>query len=134
MGSLFLSQVIGIYLLVMGLMLLIHHERVKETMKQVAGNKALLTFQGVITLIIGLLIVCSHNQWGSVWEGIISLVGWIALIGGIIRLLIPAWGEKMVPSDSGKTFFIIAGVVALVFGVYLTYVGFFFTEVFVIDL
>lgn len=134
MGSLFLAKAIGIYLLVIGLMLLIHPKRVKEVMVEVTGSKALFTMNGLITFIIGLLIVTSHNQWHTVWQGVISIFGWIALINGIIRLLIPTWGEKMVSKAGGSTFFVISGVVLLILGIYLTYVGYFYTQIITIEL
>lgn len=133
MDGLFLAQVIGIYLLVVGLTMLIHPARLNEALSEFAKNKALMLLNGVISLIIGLLIVCSHNVWDSVWEGLISLLGWIVLIGGALRLLIPSWGEKWASCISGKTFFIVAGIIALILGLYLSYVGFFFSEILVIE-
>lgn len=133
MGSLFLAKVIGIYLLVIGLMLLIHPKRTKEAMVEIATSKALLTMNGIIVLILGLLIVTSHNQWHTVWQGVISIIGWIALINGVIRLLIPTWGEKMVSKVEGPTFFVISGIVMLILGIYLTYVGYFYTQIITIE-
>jgi len=133
MESLFLSSVIGIYFLVLGVTMLIHRGRLKGILEEFVKSKALFFFSGVIALILGLLIVCSHNVWDTVWQGLISLIGWITLIGGAIRLILPSWSERLVPKGE-KAYFVTMGIVLLILGIYLTYVGFFFSEVLIIEL
>lgn len=130
--SLFLARVISIYFLVAGLTAIIHHKRMKQIIDQISHSPALLAFSGALGLIFGLLIVNSHNIWSSVWQGIISAVGWIALINGIARLLIPASFKKLSPRGEGTVLFVIWGVILLVLGIYLGYVGFFYHELIVV--
>jgi Short repeat of unknown function (DUF308) len=125
--SLFLAKVISIYLLVVGLTAIIHHKRMKQVVDQVANSAALLALSGVLGLIIGLLIVNSHNIWSSVWQGIISLFGWLALVNGAARLLIPSTFKRLSPKGEGTVFFVVWGVILMIVGIYLGYVGFFYS-------
>jgi hypothetical protein len=45
---------------------------------------------GAILFVAGLGIVRAHNVWTWHWSMIITLVGWIALIGGLWRMAAPS--------------------------------------------
>lgn len=45
---------------------------------------------GAILCVAGLAIVRTHNVWTWHWSVIITLVGWIALIGGLWRMARPS--------------------------------------------
>jgi hypothetical protein len=71
-------------------------------------------------------MVLVHNVWTADWRVIITVFGWLAVIGGVIRILFPqqvtAMGEKMLASDSYMTGAAI-GVLAL--GAILSFFGYF---------
>ncbi len=80
-------------------------------------------FSGAMALIVGLLVVLNHNIWTTDWVGLVTLLGWIALIKGVLMVLIPKkapkWGLKI--SDNAL---FITSVIMLLIGLYLTYTGF----------
>ena len=45
---------------------------------------------GAILFVAGLAIVRAHNVWTRRWPVIITLVGWISLIGGLWRMAAPS--------------------------------------------
>ena len=44
---------------------------------------------GAILFVAGLAIVRTHNVWTWRWPVIITLVGWVGLIGGLFRMAAP---------------------------------------------
>jgi positive regulator of sigma E activity len=60
----------------------------------------LLYLSGLLSLLAGLAIVNLHNMWRADWRVIITVLGWLMTIGGIIRIVVPqiaiAIGSNMV--------------------------------------
>ncbi len=122
--SIFLAKVIGLYLLIAGLMLLIRRGAVGEVIDELTRSPALVAFAGSISLAIGLLLVVSHNHWSRDWTVVVTLLGWLALLQGVIRLFYPEgvvrWGKTLASSGATGT----AGVIVFAIGGFLAYRGF----------
>jgi len=87
-------------------------------------SKHVSIFGGMIALLLGLLVVIYHNVWsGEYWQILITILGWLTLLKGIIHLVFPGWPIKLAGKmkRSGMSFWL---VVVLVIGAYLAYVGF----------
>ena len=39
--------------------------------------------------VAGLAIVRAHNRWVAAWPVLVTVLGWLALIGGLCRMLFP---------------------------------------------
>jgi uncharacterized protein YjeT (DUF2065 family) len=120
-----LVQIIGVYMLVAGISGLLYPERMRAAMREFSKSRILPYFDGAFALVIGLLIVIFHTSWEGLPAIIVSVVGWLAVLEGLVMFL--------APDDTMKGFLktferpsVIRGflVVALVVGLYLTYVGF----------
>ncbi len=122
--SIFLAKVIGLYLLIAGLMLLIRRGAVGEVIDDITRSPALVAFAGSISLAIGLLLVVSHNHWSRDWTVVLTLLGWLALLQGVIRLFYPEgvvrWGKTLASAGATGA----AGVIVFAIGGFLAYRGF----------
>ena len=53
---------------------------------------------GTLLFVAGLAIVRAHNYWSSGWPVLITLVGWLGIVGGLSRMAAPlsaqAAGER----------------------------------------
>ena len=87
--SIFLAQLIGPLLLVMGLGMVVDAESYRTMAQQFLVSRALIYIAGLLAFVPGLAIVLVHNVWAFDWRVIITLLGWLSLIGGIFRLLLP---------------------------------------------
>jgi len=123
--SLLLVQVIGIYLLVTGLSLLLYPKRTARAIHEVANDYLVPYLGGAVALILGLLIVLTHNVWTNLMTSIVSLVGWIAVVKGALMFLLPHDSMKGIAEkfSTGRAP-MIWGVVAVAIGLYLSYMGF----------
>lgn len=55
-----------------------------------AGNIAPITYLvGILLFVAGLSIVRAHNRWMRGWPVMVTLVGWIAILGGLFRMFAP---------------------------------------------
>lgn len=121
--SIFLAKVLGLYLVITCLAVLVNEKLLKKAIKAYAQDMPILFFHGIFALLLGLTLVVSHNIWTSDWRVIITIIGWLALLKGVLRLFVPGqavkWGLKIYDKISPVVF-----IVFLVVGVYLAYVGF----------
>lgn len=87
--SVFIAGLIGPVLVVMGLMGLFRLEAIHEVAREVLASRALIFMAGFLALLAGLAIVNTHNHWVAGWPVIVTVFGWLAVIGGIIRIAFP---------------------------------------------
>ena len=81
MDTIFLATVIGWYMVIFGLLMLIRHDYVKAAMTDILAQPGVYFVLALITVVLGLLIVASHNLWTTSWPVAITLFGWVLFIG-----------------------------------------------------
>jgi hypothetical protein len=92
-------------------------------MAALVHNAPVLFFVSVVTMVAGLAIVLAHNVWsGGALPVVVTLVGWISLIKGLIFLLLPSetsatYFEAL---RYGQLFYVYMSI-TLVIGTYLTF-------------
>ena len=123
--TLFLAQVMGVYFLVVGVGALLNPSRMTSAVKEAQRSHLLPYFDGAVALIVGLLIVLNHNLWDGLLETLVSLVGWVAVVEGILMMLLPqktisAMLQKFLGAHLGK----LVAIVTIVLGLYFVYEGF----------
>lgn len=121
--SSFIAIVLGIYLLIFVGIWLLKRESVNQSIKDLASSKGLLLMAGEFNILAGLAILIGHPIWELNWMGLITLLGLLMFIKGIIYVVRPEEIQKQVPIVIEKHYWIYIGVY-LVLGVFLTYSGF----------
>jgi vacuolar-type H+-ATPase subunit I/STV1 len=125
--TLFLSRLIGLYCILIGLSMMTHSQATVETVTALLQNPSMTLIIGVITLAAGLAMVLAHNIWsGSALAVVVTLVGWMALIKSLFFLFLPPEMETglFLQQLHYQQFFYLYSAISLVLGVYLTYGGF----------
>jgi hypothetical protein len=87
-------------------------------------NAALTYFMGFTALIMGCLIVNYHNTWARNWTVLVTILGWLALVKGILIIAFPRFVEsysKLIFAGKGMQFF---PYVAVFMGLLFGYFGF----------
>lgn len=124
--TIYLGKLTGLYCLILALAMMSHKQASVDTMTALVHDAPLLLFVSVLTLVAGLAIVLAHNVWSSgSLPVIVTLVGWISLIKGLIFLLLPpqtalAYFEAC---RYGQLFYVYMSI-TLVIGIYLTHSSF----------
>jgi hypothetical protein len=122
--SLFLAQVIGLYLVAISLMMLIRHRKFKKTILEFIHSAPLITLSGSWSILLGLLIVIPHNIWILEWPLVITLVGWFSIVQGLARLFYPEDFAKAIKYLVEKKGYLLTSWIWLCIGIYLVWAGF----------
>lgn len=123
--SLFLAKLIGPALLVIGIGMLANREGYRDMAREFLNSRALIYLAGLLAIFPGLAIVITHNVWAADWRAIITILGWLAVIGGAFRIIFPQEvtriGKRMVAQTNTL---LIGGVVMLILGAILSFYGY----------
>jgi uncharacterized protein YjeT (DUF2065 family) len=123
--SILIARLIGPLLVMTGLIMLVTSQAVQDMAREFLASRALIFIAGVLALLGGLAIVNTHNVWTAGWPVIITIFGWLAVIGGIVRMGFPALtksvGEAMLARHAGLR---VSAVIQLALGLYLMFVSY----------
>ncbi|MFZ0196094.1 MAG: hypothetical protein WBF44_03380 [Pseudolabrys sp.] len=121
----FLAKLIGPVFIVGGVGMLFNTAVYRVMFERALHDHMLIYLSGILALVMGLAMVAVHNDWKWHWPLIITVIGWLALIGGVIRMIAPQVIETYgLAVLSSPNFFIIDGGIAVLFGVLLSYFGY----------
>ena len=93
--SVFIARLAGPVFLALGLGLLVNPGCYREITGEVLRSKALILYAGLLALPAGLAIVLTHNVWTADWRVVITLLGWLMIASGLLRIVAPAQAAAM---------------------------------------
>lgn len=124
--SLFLARLIGPFFALVGLSVLVNAAAFRGIAKEFMKSPGLVFLSGLLTLPVGLAIVLAHNVWVADWPVLITIVGWLAIITGVIRIIatkrIIVIGKKV---SANKNFPYIGAAIWVAIGAVLCFYGYF---------
>ena len=123
--STLIAKIIGLIYLSFGVGILLNGNYYKKEIPKLLENTAYLIFGGFMAIIFGVLIIENHNYWVKNWSVLITIIGWIALIKGIVLLAFPTVISMYKSFFNNVNFYAILGVLVLMFGLFFTYFGYF---------
>ncbi|MBU6388744.1 hypothetical protein KGQ72_02645 [Patescibacteria group bacterium] len=112
------AKVLGVYLVVGGLFAIFRGKTLPHLLKDFFGHPAVVYLTGVILVFLAALVLLQNKALGS----LVTVLVWLVLIKGLAYIFFPEMLEKMVTKkllDTVSTY----GVIAIVAGIYLFYVG-----------
>ena len=124
--SLFLAKLIGPFFVIVGIGLFLSRDSYRSAAEEVIKSRALFYVFGALALVGGLAIMLNHNVWVWDWPVIITVIGWLMIVRGTLRILFPqqvgdlaarmlAQAPRLLP---------VSGAVMLVLGAILCWKGF----------
>jgi hypothetical protein len=123
--SRYLAKLIGPLFVAIGLGLLLNQSLFRAVGQEFLASHALIYVSGLLTLPAGLAIVLAHNVWAGDWRVIITILGWLGVIGGAARIILP---QLVVSVGTGMLSLawmpLLAGIFVLVLGAVLSYCGY----------
>lgn len=124
-NSIFIAKLIGPFLITIGIASISNIEQLKSIGREFMAGPGLLFVAGILALVTGLVLVNTHNVWVSGWPVIITILGWLALLGGVFRIVFPALAVSMGKSMIDKTMLLRgAGLVQIALGAFLSWEGY----------
>ena len=88
-ASIFVARLLGPMFLVIGIALLTKPEAYRSLLREFVGSAVSMYLAGFLGLTGGLAIVLTHNSWVLDWRLIITLIGWISIIRGVVTMIWP---------------------------------------------
>lgn len=120
-----LQQLLGLYFLIIGGVVLYRRKAVMPAISQIAGNRPLLLVIALIELLAGLAVVLTMPDLTPDASGLVSLIGWMLIVEGIIYLAMPYRRvQRMIRAFNTPQWYSVGAVIALLVGLYLTANGF----------
>jgi hypothetical protein len=123
--SIYLAKLIGPVSVAMGVGMLLNAPIFRILAEQFLSSYALIFLAGLLTLTAGIALVLAHNVWVGDWRLIITILGWLSVIGGTFRIVAPNLvvriGDAVISHGEA---FMVAGFAVLVLGCVLSYFGY----------
>ena len=123
--SVFLAKLIGPLAFAIAVGLLVNAAGYRTMAEEFLSSRALTFLAGVISLPAGLAVVLTHNVWTADWRVVVTLLGWLLIVSGVIRVVAPqqamAWGRA---AARNPVTFKIGAAIWLLIGALLTYFGY----------
>ena len=120
-----IARLIGPVLCTVGIAMLANQAAYRDVAQQFLANPAIIYISGILLLTAGLAILNAHPMWTRDWRSLVTLLGWIAILAGVWRILAPKFvpfvGSAIIAS---AYFFVGAGIVLLALGAFLTFKGY----------
>jgi uncharacterized membrane protein YczE len=90
-NSIFIARLIGPVMLAVGIAVLADTRGFRSLADEFLASRALMFLSGLLIMPAGLAIVLSHNLWTADWRVLVTLFGWLNVIGGALRLFAPSY-------------------------------------------
>ena len=124
-SSILLARLVGPLFVVIGVIIVANPSRLRTIGRELIQGEAVIFMAGMITFVVGLAIVNTHNVWVRDWRIVITLFGWISVIAGILRMgcpgLVKGIGGRMIDHPGAM---VVGGVGAMLLGLFLSYHGY----------
>ncbi len=123
--AVFIARLIGPALVVIGVGVLLNEANYAAMITEAAHSPTIIYLSGLLSLLPGLAILNVYRTWTADWRVIVAILGWLLVIGGVIRIVLPQFtatlATTLYSASAGLTVF---AVVVLVLGGYLSFEGY----------
>jgi hypothetical protein len=123
--SIFLARLIGPVMLVIGLVVFANQRGFRDMAGEFMASRALMFLSGLLIMPVGVAIVLTHNIWVTDWRVMITLFGWLNVIGGAMRLAAPNYVTQTGQAMLQRSYFIpLAAAIWIVLGLLFCFFGY----------
>ena len=126
MGSAnFIAQIIGLLFSIDAVGVLINTAIYRRMVEEFTESPALRYLGGMLALFFGLFILNFNNAWTADWTVIITIIGWLSVVKGVLLIVFPnvylQFTNWMRMGDAMMRYM---GIIYLLLGLFLTFKGF----------
>ena len=117
-----IAALVGPTLVAMAAAMLLNLGSFPALAQQISRDPALILVSGILLLVAGLAIVREHNRWTGGWPVLVTALGWLAILGGLARMLFPFQLAGIAGGlGQGTGLITVAAVILLVVGGFLSF-------------
>ena len=122
-AAMWLASIFGPFLVILGLWMLLYCDQYTKVLSGIKSSAGLFYMNSVFNLLIGFTVLSQYDLWGWNLLVLITLLGWVMVIRGIMGLFVPQLLMDILMGKHGCAK--VLGVLPIVWGIFLSYVGFF---------
>lgn len=123
--SILIAKIISLLYLSFGIGLIINPDFYKKGIENILESAGYMILGGLLAIIGGVLIIEYHNNWVKNWTVVITIIGWIALIKGVLLLSFPKFMVFFKPMFQHEDLYKYLAPLVILFGLVFAYFGFF---------
>lgn len=120
------ARVLGPFLVIVDVTAVVRTPDMQGVLSEFAANSLWSWVAGSFILLAGLIVIALHQYWRGAAAIIVSAVGWLVVLRGVLLLAVPdtflSLANKMVGAEAWWQALCLAFAVV---GLYLTYIGWF---------
>jgi hypothetical protein len=117
-----LAVLMGSALVIVGITLF-NKSYFSAVMTDLANSKGLLWVTGLITFVMGMVVVALYHAWSTDWRVLVTLLGWLTVIKGAVIILFPSSMMLLYRRFLSNHLLTYSGVYALILGGLLLFLG-----------
>jgi hypothetical protein len=121
-AAMWMASIFGPLLVIVGLWKMLYCEQVTKVVSAIKGSHGLLYYSSVLYLWVGFTVLSQYDLWGWNVLMLVTLLGWVMVVRGILGLFVPGMLYDMYAHHS---FSKVCGLIPLVWGLVLCWAGFF---------
>ncbi len=122
--TIFLAQIWGPVILAVALGVFVSRQYYIKIYKDLEKNALAGLLFAMGAMAVGIVHVNAHSVWGTLPEIIVSFLGWALLVKGALFAISPGFVDRVGDWWVNNQLIAMAGVLMLVVGGYLTWVGY----------
>jgi hypothetical protein len=124
-NSVFLAKLMGPIFLAVAVGIFVNGAVYRALADELLRSRSLIYLSGLLLMTAGMALVLTHDVWVARWPVLITILGWLAAIGGAVRIIAPQGTEKIGRAVlKGPRGLQIAGAVWLAIGALLCFFGY----------
>jgi|SRR5262245_51588331 hypothetical protein len=117
-----ISGLLGPTLVALALALLLNLGSMPAIAAQLGRDPALIFVSGILLFVAGIAIVRVHNVWSGGWPVLVTVLGWLALVGGILRMFFPTrFAGVAAQFGASRALLVGCAIIMLVLGGFVSY-------------
>jgi len=122
--TILIAQAFAIYYLIIGIGLLSNAKVFSKYMKDLEKNKGIMFMGSAFVLLLGVVLVLSHNNWDKGPSIVVTIIAWLTLVKGSFFFLFPEQMFNLLKNWEARESISAAGAIMLVVGILVGYIGF----------
>jgi hypothetical protein len=120
-----IARLVGPLFVVLGIGCLVNQTLYADMIGQAILVPVVIYLSGIMAFLAGVGILNGYSGWSADWRVIITILGWLLVIAGVIRIILPAIAAAAgIGLYSGAYAIAIVGIIVLVIGGFLSFKGY----------
>jgi hypothetical protein len=121
----FIARLIGPTFIALAIGIVLNGPFYTVLLAEATHSPTLIYFSGLMAMVSGVAILNVHHSWSGGWRVLITIFGWLWLIAGILRLVLPATSAAVATEIyTNPIVLLLVAVLLLIVGAVLTFFGY----------